>query len=88
MKKAMQDQKNNQVQLDPWLNWQCRWLVWQYYKGRQIRDILANNQGMGIVEIALIIVVIVALAFLFKTKTKDLLTKIFDGINIGSLGEH
>lgn len=71
-------------------NWvlrqQCRWLVWQQQSLGRIRQVLGNNKGMGIVEIALIIVVIVALAFAFKAQIFKLLDSIFNGIDIKELG--
>ncbi|AVM68382.1 hypothetical protein C3V36_03435 [Lachnospiraceae bacterium oral taxon 500] len=71
-------------------NWvlrqQCRWLVWQQQSLGRIRQVLGNNKGMGIVEIALIIVVIVALAFAFKVQIFRLLDSIFNGIDIKELG--
>ena len=71
-------------------NWvlrqQCRWLIRQQQALSRIGQALANNKGMGIVEIALIIVVIVALAFAFKAQIFKLLDSIFNGIDIKELG--
>ncbi len=68
------------------LRQQCRWLVWQQQALGRIGQVLVNNKGMGIVEIALIIVVIVALAFAFKAQIFKLLDSIFNGIDIKELG--
>lgn len=66
---------------------QARWQVWKYHMLQEAKEILGNNQGMGIVEIALIIMVIVALAFLFKDKATKLIQSIFDGIDADGLGQ-
>lgn len=69
------------------ITWQSRFLVWKFHKSQELKEILSNNQGLGIVEIALIIVVIVALAFLFKERVGAMLNSILDGVNSSNLGE-
>ena len=47
--------------------------------------IIKKEEGVGIVEIALIIVVLIGLALLFKEKITALLTQIFDSVNTSEL---
>ena len=69
------------------INMQSRFLVWKFHKIQEAREILANNKGLGIVEIALIIVVIVALAFLFKEKITAVLNDILSKVDANGLSD-
>lgn len=47
---------------------------------------LKDEEGMGVIEVALIISILIALALVFKKNVKDLLDKIFKSIN-GNVGD-
>ena len=50
----------------------------------KIRKILADNSGMGTVEIILIIVVLIGLVLIFKTQIQELAGTIFEKISADS----
>lgn len=47
---------------------------------RDMKEVLSNDHGIGIVEMVLILVVLVALVLLFKGKITDIVTKVFDQV--------
>lgn len=45
-----------------------------------IKNFLRDEEGLGVVEIALIIVVIIAIVAIFRTKVIELVNAVFDKI--------
>lgn len=43
-----------------------------------------DNRGMGVVEVLLIMVVLIAMVAIFRTQIKDLVTGIWNSINVGA----
>lgn len=56
-------------------------------KGSCLKDILASQDGMGVVEVILIIVVLIGLVIIFQTNIKSVVASIFSTIqkNAGSI---
>ena len=52
-----------------------------YYRGQRAFWELKNDDGAGVVEIALIIIVIIALVVIFRDEMKSLVEEIFSRIN-------
>ena len=48
---------------------------------KQIKQFMAEEDGVGVVEVILILVVLIALVAIFKTKITALVNKIFQTIN-------
>lgn len=53
---------------------------------KELMKFLKDEEGMGVIEVALIISILIALALVFKKNVKDLLDKIFKSIN-GNVGD-
>ena len=57
-----------------------------YVKGKCFLSKLKNDEeGMGMVELALIIIILIGLALIFKTQIEEFMTKIFEEFNIDAL---
>ena len=50
----------------------------------EIKAFLAEEEGVGVIEIVLILVVLIGLVIVFKKQINDLLAKIFKQINSAS----
>ena len=60
------------------------WRIW-YLKNR-IRDILTEEDGVGVVEVILILVVLIGLVIIFKSQLISLVQNIFQKIVSESSG--
>lgn len=60
------------------------WRIW-YLKNR-IRDILTEEDGVGVVEVILILVVLIGLVIIFKSQLTSLVQNIFSKIVSESSG--
>lgn len=60
------------------------WRIW-YLKNR-IRDILTEEDGVGVVEVILILVVLIGLVIIFKSQPTSLVQNIFKKITSESSG--
>ncbi|MBC5745028.1 hypothetical protein FMM74_015950 [Lachnospiraceae bacterium MD308] len=60
------------------------WRIW-YLKNR-IRDILTEEDGVGVVEVILILVVLIGLVIIFKSQLTSLVQNIFKKITSESSG--
>lgn len=60
------------------------WRIW-YLKNR-IRDILTEEDGVGVVEVILILVVLIGLVIIFKSQLTSLVQNIFSKIVSESAG--
>ena len=60
------------------------WRIW-YLKNR-IRDILTEEDGVGVVEVILILVVLIGLVIIFKSQLTSLVQNIFQKIVSESSG--
>ena len=60
------------------------WRIW-YLKNR-IRDILTEEDGVGVVEVILILVVLIGLVIIFKSQLTSLVQSIFKKITSESSG--
>ena len=62
----------------------CNWLS---DKKNRVKNILASQDGMGVVEVILIIVVLIGLVIIFQTNIKSVVASIFSTIqkNAGSI---
>lgn len=52
---------------------------------KQVQKMKVEEDGMGVVEIALIIVILISLAILFRTKIEAFLAEIFQNFNAQAL---
>lgn len=52
---------------------------------KQVNKLKKEENGMGVVEIALIIVILISLAILFRTKIEAFLAEIFNNFNAQAL---
>ncbi|MCD8220608.1 MAG: hypothetical protein LUD07_00165 [Clostridiales bacterium] len=48
---------------------------------KEMKDYLADESGVGVIELVLILVVLIALVIIFKTQITQLLNNIFTQIN-------
>ena len=60
------------------------WIVMMEIK-TTLRNQLADERGVGMVEIALIIIIIIGLAIIFRDQVNNLLEGIFDSIDYSGL---
>ena len=60
------------------------WRIW-YLKNR-IRDILTEEDGVGVVEVILILVVLIGIVIIFKTQLTSQVQNIFKKITSESSG--
>ena len=60
------------------------WRVW--YLKHRVREILENEDGVGVVEIILILVVLISLVVIFKSQLTSLVETIFEKITSESSG--
>nr|MBQ6242738.1 hypothetical protein [Lachnospiraceae bacterium] len=49
----------------------------------KLKMLLADDSGVGVVEVVLILVVIVALVIIFREQITGLINRIFGGVNSG-----
>lgn len=77
---------NNQIK-NQLIDMQVKVMTWKNRQADKVKQILNNNRGVGIIEIALIIIVIVALAFAFKKQIFDLLGNLFKDVKPEGLGD-
>ncbi|MCC8126387.1 MAG: hypothetical protein LIO92_03175 [Clostridiales bacterium] len=52
-----------------------------YGEWKEMKDFLADETGVGVIELVLILVVLIALVIIFKTQITQLLNNIFTQIN-------
>jgi Flp pilus assembly pilin Flp len=61
-------------------------LIKTYVKSKCFVDkLIRSEEGMGMVELALIIIILIGLALIFKTEIEKFMTKIFKEFNIDAL---
>lgn len=61
-------------------------LIKTYVKSKCFADkLIHSEEGMGMVELALIIIILIGLALIFKTEIEKFMTKIFEEFNIDAL---
>ncbi len=61
-------------------------LIKTYVKSKCFLDkLIQSEEGMGMVELALIIIILIGLALIFKTEIEKFMTKIFEEFNIDAL---
>ncbi|WZL81673.1 Flp1 family type IVb pilin [Vallitaleaceae bacterium 9-2] len=61
-------------------------LVTTYVKGKLFMDrIIHDEEGMGMVELALIIIILIGLAIIFQKEIELFMTNIFEEFNIDEL---
>ena len=62
-------------------------LLWKiHFTGRRVREILAEEEGVGVVEVILILVVLIGLVIIFKARLTSLVNQIFQKITSESSG--
>lgn len=54
--------------------------------GQRIKELLKNEQGIGVVEVILILVVLIGLVIIFKSQLTSLVNTIFEKITSESAG--
>ena len=61
--------------------------MWKMKAARQrIKELLKNEQGIGVVEVILILVVLIGLVIIFKSQLTSLVNTIFEKITSESAG--
>ena len=55
-------------------------------KRKRIKDILKDDQGIGVVEVILLLVVVIGLVLIFKSQMTSLVQSIFEKIVSESAG--
>lgn len=62
-------------------------LMWKMKAtGERIRELLKDEQGIGVVEVILILVVLIGLVIIFKSQLTSLVNTIFEKITSESAG--
>ncbi len=60
-----------------------------FFKGIWLRNkminAIRNEDGMGVIEIAIIILVLIAIGFLFKEKIMQLVNELLDKMNVDGI---
>ena len=62
------------------------WKMTIMRKMKELRDVLADERGVGVVEVILILVVLIGLVLIFKSQLTGLVETIFQKITSESAG--